>query len=95
MKKSILLFSHNLNIEGAPTMLVSAAKILKENGYSVELLSMKDGPYREKLEQWGISVKFLEKDLDSSTVRQNDSKYLKGFDLIIANTILAFPLRCV
>lgn len=92
MKKSILLFSHNLNIEGAPTMLVEAAKILKENGYSVELLSMKDGPYREKLEQWGISVKFLEKDLDSSTVKQNESKYLKGFDLIIANTILAFPL---
>ena len=92
MKKRILLLSHNLNIEGAPTMLVGAAKILEENGYSVELLSMQDGPYRKTLERWGISVKLLVKDLDISKVRRNENKYIQQFDLIIANTILGFPL---
>ena len=43
MDKKILLFFHNLNIEGAPTMLIQAAEILVESGYLVEALSLKNG----------------------------------------------------
>ena len=90
MAKRILLFFHNLNIEGAPTMLINAAKILAEAGYSVEALSLKDGVYEAELKQMDIPIKILENGINISD-GEIDS-YIRQFNLVVANTVMTFSL---
>ena len=47
MNKYLLVF-HNLNIEGAPTMLVKTAKILVDSEKVVEAISLSDGVYKNE-----------------------------------------------
>lgn len=90
MAKRILLFFHNLNMEGAPTMLVNVAKILTEEGYSVEALSLKDGVYEAELKRLKIPIRILEKGINASDGEMDN--YIRQFNLVIANTVMAFSL---
>lgn len=89
MNKKILLVFHNLNVEGAPTMLVKAARILVEAGCSIEVLSMEDGAYKEELEQIAIDLKIWKS--ASLSIVELDA-YIRQFDLIIANTVVTYQL---
>lgn len=90
MTKRILLFFHNLNIEGAPTMLINGAKILVEAGYSVEALSLKAGAYETELKQLNIPIIILE---DGKNILDGElDDYIKQFNLIIANTVMTFSM---
>ena len=90
MEKKILLFFHNLNIEGAPTMLIQAAEILVESGYFVEALSLKNGAYTEKLQQLEIPLQIVEADECFTDSAMDD--YIKKFNLVISNTIMTYSL---
>ena len=58
MNKYLLVF-HNLNIEGAPTMLVKTAKILVDSEKVVEAISLSDGVYKNELDKLGVPVKVI------------------------------------
>ena len=90
MDKKILLFFHNLNIEGAPTMLIQAAGTLVESGYLVEALSLKNGAYEEKLQQLGIPLQIVGADEGFTDSAMDD--YIKKFNLVISNTIMTYSL---
>ena len=87
MNNKVLLIFHNLNIEGAPTMLINAAKILVEAGYSVEALSLENGVYKEKLKQLNIPIRILKGKTNIVT-----DQYIKQFNLVIANTVITFSV---
>ena len=53
---SILLISHNLNLEGAPIGLLNIAKYLKSNGYLLAVISLNDGELRSEYLNHGIPV---------------------------------------
>lgn len=88
MNKKILLIFHNLNIEGAPTMLINVAKILVKAGYSVEALSLEEGVYEEKLKQLNIPIRILESNISDIEL----DRYIKRFNLVIANTVITFSV---
>lgn len=90
MAKRILLFSHNLNMEGAPTMLINVARILAETGYSVETLSLKGGVYETELKQMDIPIRILEDDV--KVLEGEMDSYIRQFNLIIANTVMTFSM---
>lgn len=52
--KSVLLISHELSHTGAPLSLIFAAKILKNEGYSVAVLSLCEGKLLSEYEKLGI-----------------------------------------
>ena len=87
MSKNILLISHSLQITGAPLSLFGIAKILKESGCNVSVLSLKDGvltkTYKEKL---NIEVKILNKNIKENV--QSLKEYLSNFDFVIINTVV-------
>ena len=49
----ILLVSHELTYTGAPLSLLKTAQCLSEMGYSLKILSLKDGDLRKEFEKYG------------------------------------------
>lgn len=82
---TILAVTHDLLITGAPMALLAAIKLLLGQGFSIILISFKDGPLRVEFENLGVTVmvgRFYE--FNSTVIRQIS----EGSDLILANTIL-------
>ena len=88
MRKKILLIFHNLNIEGAPTMLINAAKVLVGAGYSVSAVSLVDGVYRKELDRLNIPIEIW----DSQMVNIKTDKYIMQFNLWWKDIIIQFRL---
>ncbi|MFA5925321.1 MAG: glycosyltransferase [Parcubacteria group bacterium] len=85
-RKSILLVTHNLNLEGAPLFLFNLAKGLKKMGYYVNLLSPSDGPLKDTFLREGIDV-----DISDFAAKEFDSSSFKGkYVAIIVNTIVGY-----
>ena len=65
------------------------AKILIENGDYPVLMSPKDGPLRNKFTDLGVPII-----IDPLILTRHDSfkKFAKNFDLIIANTVVCWPI---
>ncbi len=56
----VVFFSHNLNLEGAPGILMQVARALRERGRVVPVVvSPLDGPARSELEASGIECRIL------------------------------------
>ncbi|NCU28271.1 MAG: glycosyltransferase [Candidatus Moranbacteria bacterium] len=87
--KNIILISHQLTITGAPRMLFYAARILKEHGFFPVIISPVDGPLRADLEKNNITVIIDESLYCNQWVTE---RFIKNFDLILANTIANFPI---
>lgn len=91
--KRILLFTHNLNFEGAPLVQFWVAQGLRDR-YAFLLLSPEDGPLREKYEECGIEVRIFSaegvfasgKKLTDSLRRTAESVRDFSPELIYANT---------
>jgi len=96
---SIALFTHNLNYEGAPLVLLDIARGLKERGArEVLIVSLVDGPLREVYEREDMRV-ILRPDVGVFGARQPEEieHVLKPIvadlmanhvDVVIANTVI-------
>jgi glycosyltransferase involved in cell wall biosynthesis len=73
--KKLLLVSHQLDFSGAPNALLSAAGVLCEMGYEIDLLPLAEGP---------LEAEFL-----SLGVRRIRSTNFRGYHLIILNTAVS------
>ena len=83
--RKILLVSHELTYTGAPLSLLQAAKLLIDNNYKVEVLSLKDGDLRKEFAQIGVRVSILPQ---SSTFKLLKAAVLN--DLAIVNTLVPY-----
>jgi len=96
----VLVFSHDLNLEGAPLSLFEMILALRQRGIAdPELISFKDGPLRMKYQAAGISVSFFPWSSDRlSTVRLLNETVntlaerirKKNPDVVFANTLCSF-----
>ena len=85
MKKNVLLFSHQMKVGGAPTVLCEMGKILSKK-YNVVVLSPSDGAMRTQFEKAGISVLISGEITDALR-----DMIVQEFDFAVANTTLALP----
>ncbi|WP_197024272.1 glycosyltransferase family 4 protein [Butyrivibrio proteoclasticus] len=85
MSYNLLVISHCLNNTGAPLVLMDAIKVCLKVGYEVDVVSLEDGPLREKLEADGISVSVAYDFLDNLQMWQ---RTFERYDVVVANTLL-------
>lgn len=88
--KQILLITHQLSYTGAPVALMQLAETLLENGFTVDVISLKDGEQKIQYDKLGIACWVIE------NLTQNEEeleKLLGVYDAIIVNT-LAGALIC-
>lgn len=89
MKYKTLLFIHTLNNSGAPLSTLGMGKVLKKNGFTVEIWSFKAGILLNALYEECIPFKILdENDLYTADIK----KRIGSFDLLIANTIETYKV---
>ena len=88
-KRSILLFSHELSLTGAPAVLRDMAHVLRSQGNNVAFISPFDGPMRETLVSDGFPVILFENVYVSDNQREF-LQFAKCFQLIVCNTVVTF-----
>lgn len=89
--KSILLVSHNLNLEGATLGLFNIGRSLKRNGYLVVVVSPHDGNLRDAYLKHGIPVLVIPDLGHLCSIGNEDLRaFMVSFDVVVANTILMF-----
>ena len=54
--RKILLISHQLSRTGAPIALLNVARLLREEGNDLTLISLEEGPLRDEFESIGVEV---------------------------------------
>ena len=82
--KKILLVSHEMTYTGAPCSLLKTGKLLQEEGFSVDVWTLKDGEFTEEFQRMGMEVKKISFPEDVSDSLSNT---IASFDIVIANTI--------
>lgn len=85
----ILLVSHDLSLSGAPILLLQLATHFRARGHFVTVISPLDGELSAAYRARGIPVI-----VDATISGQPDgqtAKLMAAFDLILANTIVAWP----
>lgn len=85
--KKILMVTHELSMTGAPVVLSHAARILRDAGWQVVLVSPEDGMLRKTFLEEQIPV------LIEESIYEKDTwlSYAGEFDLILVNTVVPFP----
>ena len=88
-KKDVLLVSHDLTGSGAPRVVLEIAKALLRQQYFVVVTAPSDGAMRAEFEAIGVTVI-----VDELLLTQHESvlHFAKDFDLVIANTIVTWPI---
>lgn len=94
-KKTILLFSHELTMTGAPRALLNLAISLKRQGAHPVILSRREGALLSEIESEGIDYKIVyslmsHKPLSDDAIMFRD--YASCFDIVLFNTIAILPL---
>jgi glycosyltransferase involved in cell wall biosynthesis len=100
-RSSLLLISHNLNLEGAPLFLLEyAAYLIKTAKAKVLVLAGQDGPLREAFTQIGAEVKIVDvadflgarscADLRRRTATLARQLVGEKIDAVVANTLFGF-----
>ena len=93
--RTILLMSHNLDLNGASMALFYMAKILKYMHYNVVFASWNDGELREYLDRENIPV-IVDCNLEIKSAK--DISWIHNFEKIICNTVNFYQFlseRCV
>jgi GT2 family glycosyltransferase/glycosyltransferase involved in cell wall biosynthesis len=85
--KKLLFVTHELSRSGAPIIFWEIARLLREHGYTITVLSPFDGPLRAEYLSAGMQVQVLPSILEDARIILN---YLDGHDLVFINTILGF-----
>ncbi len=100
-KKTILIIIHELSRTGAPMVALDTAKILKDRGYFTTVITLKDGPLRQELTNFGIPVIVLK---DLGIIQYTNSEFemfnnnldldnfIKYFDKIIVITATLYNI---
>jgi glycosyltransferase involved in cell wall biosynthesis/GT2 family glycosyltransferase len=97
----IIIFSHNLNLGGAPIVISEiAAALASIPGNDVTIVSPSDGPLKERIEKNGIKVRVLENfpNIDNLDIEQIRSLMMKvgveldfdSYDVVLCNTITTY-----
>ncbi len=97
----ILLINHNLNLSGAPIVAFEQAKYFVETGdCDVTVISLEDGPLRERYEALNITIHVLAdfpalhrisgSELQAYLKCAGDRLGVGSFDLLVGNTITVF-----
>lgn len=99
-KKPVLLFiTHDASQTGAPTLLLHIIKLLKEKGYTINVLLRKGGSLKENFFEAAdlcvlyrrprskIIIKKLKYKLFGKITEFNIKPLLKGVDIVLSNTI--------
>lgn len=91
-KKNILLFSHNLDLGGAPFFLLNLSKGYLAKQFNIYVISPIDGPLKKKFKHANIKVNIL--NFHNRLFVNQVIKYIKQnkIDLILFNTILMHGL---
>ncbi|MDQ5977102.1 MAG: hypothetical protein QG602_74, partial [Verrucomicrobiota bacterium] len=100
-KLRLLLLTHNLNLEGAPLFLLEYATwMVREAGYSLEVLASQDGPLRSSYEALGAHITVIDAaplyaspDEDTFHQRLGEIKHRldwDAIDLVVCNTLVSF-----
>lgn len=80
--KQILLITHQLSYTGAPLALMRLAIVLQEKGYTIDVISLKDGQLKGEYDKYGITSDVIdiknEKELE---------ELLGVYDAIVVNTL--------
>lgn len=87
--RDVLFVSHDLSLSGAPMLLLHLAEHFRRRGLFVAVMSPQDGELGDMLRQRKIPLIIdatLADDPDEQT-----RKLMAAFDLIVANTIVAWP----
>lgn len=87
-KKIVLLFSHDLNLTGAPIALYNFAKRLKELDFFAVIISPHDGELTKNYLDEDIPVIICSTQYIWNIINRIEIL----FDVIIANTVLSYPL---
>lgn len=87
-KKKVLLFSHQLNLTGAPVALSYLAEALREQGYFPVIIAPSFDALGERLVQDEFPVLVYESVLDSDLVQ----RYAAVFDAVVVCTIVGAPI---
>ncbi len=98
--KSILLVTHNLNLEGAPLFLIDLAQHYASLGAKLTILSPSDGPLRQRFEDCGATIQIVDTDaLFAAKSREAAHHELtqigttiefSAHDLVVCNTFTTF-----
>ncbi len=94
-KKTILLFSHEITMTGAPRALLNLAISLKRQGAHPVILSRQEGNLLSEIESEGIDYKIVYNLIShkSPNVKEITFKdYASCFDIVLFNTIATLPL---
>jgi glycosyltransferase involved in cell wall biosynthesis/GT2 family glycosyltransferase len=100
-KLRILLLTHNLNLEGAPLFILEYARwLVREAGFSIEVLSAQDGPLRAGFEELGTPITLVnaseiyassDEEVFSSRIADLALKLdWTRIDLVVCNTLVNF-----
>ena len=100
-KLRLLLLTHNLNLEGAPLFLLEYATwMVREAGFTLEVLASQDGPLRGAYEALGAHITVIDAvplyaspDEDTFHQRLGDIKHRLDWDhidLVVCNTLVSF-----
>jgi len=87
--KDLLLVSHDLSLSGAPILLVYLAQHFRAQGYFVTVMSPQDGELARELHSRNIPM-IIDATLSSAPDGQT-RRFMAAFDLVVANTIVAWP----
>lgn len=89
-KKKILLFSHELNLTGAPVALSYLAKALRKQGYFPVIISPHNGTLGNQLIEEGFPIFIYEPIITSDLIH----RYATVFSTIVVCTIVGAPIVC-
>ncbi|HET7536114.1 MAG TPA: glycosyltransferase [Candidatus Didemnitutus sp.] len=97
----LLLITHNLNLEGAPLFLLEyATYLVKQAGFSIEVLSCQEGPLRSSYEALGAKITLV--DRHRIYAAQTPAEFaervaevrklfdFEKIDLVICNTLVSY-----
>lgn len=94
-KKTILLFSHDLSMTGAPRALLNLAISLKNQGAHPVILSRQEGNLLSEIESEEIDYKIVYSLITRKASPANEisfKDYASCFDIVLFNTIATLPL---
>ncbi len=97
----VLLLTHNLNLEGAPLFLLEyATHLVRDAGFTIQVLSCEDGPLHENYRALGATISFVDRHRIFSATTPDEFRDRVGevagdldfdtIDLVVCNTLVGF-----
>lgn len=88
-QQKILLVTHQFSRTGAPGALFNLALLLQKYGYTIDIISLKDGPLGDEFKHHGISSSIVPSLMDDNRAMES---LLGTYDFIVVNTLACTPL---